>query len=113
MNSVILKALSSGDKLYCVFIDYEKCFDSINQENISTHFVKLLKSIYTSVKACVRYEHEFSAFIESKIGLKQGDTSSPLIFMMFVNDVIEHINSDFDEFFTFGPCEIILDIVCR
>ena len=29
--SVISKVLGSGQKLYCVFIDYEKCFDKINR----------------------------------------------------------------------------------
>ena len=29
LYSIISKVLNDGEKLYCVFIDYEKCFDII------------------------------------------------------------------------------------
>jgi hypothetical protein len=55
LHSVISKVLNSGDKLYCMFIDYVKCFDKIDRsylwyklliENISSRLVGILKSMY-------------------------------------------------------------------
>ena len=31
LHSIISKVLNAGEKLYCVFIDYEKCFDKIDK----------------------------------------------------------------------------------
>ena len=117
LHSVISKVLGSGQKLYCVFIDYEKCFDKINRlflwqklitENVSCKLVKAIKSMYLTVKSCVRYKSFFSEFFSSSIGLKQGDPSSPLLFMLFVNDIIENINSDLEDIFTLNEIKLFL-----
>ena len=103
LHAVISKVLNEGQKLYCIFIDYEKCFDKIDRsllwqklltENVSCKLVKAIKSMYTVVKSCVKYKSSFSSFFDSSIGLKQGDPSSPLLFMLFVNDIVENINVD-------------------
>ena len=105
LHSVISKVLNAGQKLYCIFIDYMLCFDKINRsflfrkllnEQISTKFVNAIKTMYTVVRSCVRYNHSQSEYFISNIGLKQGDPSSPLLFMFFVNDLAQNINTDLD-----------------
>ena len=109
--------LSSGEKLYCVFIDYKKCFDKIDRtylwhklllENVSCKFVKAIKAMYTTVKLCIRYKSSFSQFFTSHIGLKQGDPSSPLLFMLFVNDIVNNINVDLNGVFTINELKLFL-----
>jgi len=79
------------------------CFDKINRsflfqkllkEQVSTKFVNAIKSMYAVVRSCVRYNNHHSNFFESHIGLKQGDPGSPLLFMFFVNDLSQNINTD-------------------
>ena len=99
--SIIAKTLSAGEKLYCVFIDYEKAFDKVNRtflwqklisENISSKFVTALRAMYSVVRSCVRFKSAKSRFFTSYNGLKQGDPSSPLLFMLFINDIIQNIH---------------------
>ena len=115
LHAIISKVLHSGQKLYCVFIDYEKCFDKIDRsllwqklllQNVSCKLVKAIKSMYTTVKLCVRFKSCFSQAFDSYIGLKQGDPSSPLLFMLFVNDIIENINADLQDVFTINELKL-------
>ena len=69
-----------------------------------------LKSMYRTVKACVRYKTEYSELFSSEIGLKQGDPSSPLLFMMFVNDIKRSINDDINDLFTINELKIFLTL---
>ena len=117
LHSVISKVINSGERLYCVFIDYEKCFDKVDRsflwqkllsENVSCKLVKAIKSMYNTVKLCVRYKSSFSQFFDSYIGLKQGDPSSPLLFMLFVNDIIDNINSDLSHIFSVNELKLFL-----
>ena len=56
--------------------------------------------MYSTVKQCVRYNGNMSDFFSSHIGLKQGDPSLSLMFIMFVNDILSCINTDLDGIFT-------------
>ena len=71
LQSVVSKVLSKGQKLYCVFIDYEKCFDKIDRaflwqkllsQNVSCKLVRAIKSMYSVVKSCVRYKSCYFTF---------------------------------------------------
>ena len=117
LHSIITKVLNAGEKLYCVFIDYEKCFDKIDRtflwqklisENVSSKLVTAIKSMYTTVKSCIRFKSTYSSFFNSYAGLKQGDPSSPLLFMLFVNDIIDNINADLGNIFTLNQMKLFL-----
>ena len=117
LHAVISRVLNKGQKLYCIFINYENCFDKIDRsflwqklltENVSCKLVRAIKSMYNTVKSCVKYKSSFSSFFESNIGLKQGDSSSPLLFMLFVNDVVENINSDLENIFSVNELKLFL-----
>ena len=74
----------------------------------SSKLVKAIKSMYTTVKLCVKYNNTFSQCFDSYVGLKQGDPSSPLLFMLFVNDMLQHINSNLDGIFTLDGIKLFL-----
>jgi hypothetical protein len=110
LHSIIAKTLSLKKEIYCCFIDFETCFDKITRshlfhklitENISSRFVWSIRAMYNTVKACVKYKSENSTFFTSNIGVKQGNPSSSLMFLFYVNDILLNINSNID-----GICSI-------
>ena len=56
--------------------------------------------MYLVVKSKVRYDSELSPFIESNIGVKQGDPCSTILFLFFINDIVNSIDSNIDGIFT-------------
>ena len=117
LHSIISKVINSREKLYCVFIDLEKAFDRIDRislwhklivENVSSKMVRALKAMYTVVKAYIRHYRSYSEFIDSHFGVKQGDPSSPMIFIIFLNDLEESIRDGLDGIFTIEDIKIFL-----
>ena len=49
--------------------------------------------MYESVKVCVRSMHKLSDFLESYVGVKQGESLSTLLFIIFINDMASEIAS--------------------
>ena len=113
----LLKLLSAGEKLYCIFIDYEKDFVKVNRSflwqkllsgNVSSKFVNALSSMYSIVRSCVRFQATKSRFFTSFNGLKQRDPSPPLIFMLFIIGIVQNINVGIENIFTVDDMQLFL-----
>ena len=64
--------------------------------------------MYSIVRSCVRFQSAKSRFFTSYNGLKQGDPSSPLLFMLFINDIIQNIHVGLDKIFTIDDMQSFL-----
>ena len=97
LQTLISEFLGRKKKLYnCCFIDYQKAFDSVNHVKLWRRLIKLgitgklfnvVKSMYDQIKSCVRFDDELSNFYRCHKGPVQGEALSPLIFLLFVNDI--------------------------
>ena len=101
----ILKGLidivfSKGLKLYVCFVDYEKAYDLIDRaclfhklmkEGLSSKCINVFKSMYSKVKLKVSTDADKPLF-SSNVGLLQGESTSPLLFSLFVNDLENSLN---------------------
>jgi exonuclease III len=103
LSSIINSQLSQKRKLYTAFVDFQKAFDSINRDalwskllsmGMSSKIVKILQVIYTDVKSCVRQFNTVSEFFNVSLGVKQGEPLSPLLFLMFINDMENILQSN-------------------
>jgi hypothetical protein len=101
LHSIIKKVLANRSSLYCCFVDYEKAFDTVNRQalwsklfeiGVSSKMLKILTAIYKNVSACIKSFSGLSEFFEVSLGLKQGEPLSPILFLLFVNDVACNMN---------------------
>ena len=104
LNSLIDRVVNyEKNRLYCCFIDFKKAFDMVYRNGIfvklvrygcSCKIIKIVQSIYSTVCTCVRSNGIYSDFFESFSGVKQGETLSPLLFLLFINDMYSFLNTD-------------------
>lgn len=94
----------------CVFIDFKKAYDTIDRNilwkrlsdtGITGKMFGAVKSLYMSVKSCVRFNHLKTDWFDVNCGLRQGCTLSPLLFNIFINDLSMFLKS-FVKCFTIG-----------
>ena len=64
--------------------------------------------MYSVVKSVIKHRGSISDPIESFLGVKQIDARSSLLFMMFVNDINENINTNIEEIFTLNDIKLFL-----
>ena len=64
--------------------------------------------MYSAVKAGVRYQSKLSGFFESDIGVKQGDPCSTILFLFFINDISNNLNTNIDNLFTVDELKLCI-----
>ncbi len=103
-NVFLLKTLwekyckSQNQPLYVGFIDFKKAFDSVWHEalmlklqrsGISKHFYNTLKHMYQNIECTVKCNNGTQSMpFPVKRGVRQGDVLSPLLFNLFLNDIV-------------------------
>ena len=82
--------------LYCTFIDYRKAFDYVVHKNlwykllnigISGKMLTVIQSMYSRARACVKSQTGLSDSFDCILGVRQGESLSPFLFAMFINDL--------------------------
>ena len=88
-------------RLYCAFIDYRKAFDSVNRvalwrkllcNNIDGKIFKVILNIYDNAKSCVKAGENIFMFLSSMSGVRQGENLSPILFSLFLNDLVHFMS---------------------
>ena len=101
LHSLIYKSFKDRKKLYVALFDWEKMFDRIVRcclcqkiisENVSSKVTIVIKNQCIALSkrvSVIKALHPTS--LTKKIGVKQGDPSSSLLSLFFLNEIIKHI----------------------
>ena len=102
LDSIIHKYVyTNKSSLYILYVDFSKAYDLVIRHNlwtklayygVSVEMIKYMKEIYRDVRACVKVgSHQTTDCFPSIIGLRQGDKWSCIGFVLFLNDLADHL----------------------
>ena len=120
LYTCVQKYMNRGDKFYVAYIDFSKAFDSMQHSllwsvlfrtGVQGKMLRMLKSMYSTVQACVRCGSENTEYFKSLQGLKQGCLASPTLFSLFINELAHDIISQGKHGLQFSPNDIDIFIM--
>lgn len=91
-----------GRKVFAIFVDFRRAFDSVPHGllweklaklNISKKIITLLSDLYSKAKLKLEINGEESREINIGKGVLQGESASPLLFNLFINDLTEYLRA--------------------
>ena len=97
LKSLINKYLHKNkNKIYACFVDLKKAFDSVWRKALLYKLYKagagkkifnIIKGQYEETKSAFKHQEWHSEYFEITQGVKQGDSLSPTLFNLFINDL--------------------------
>ncbi|CAM2114001.1 unnamed protein product [Caretta caretta] len=97
LHIILNQAKKSKKSLGVIFIDIVKAVDSVSHDHImwvlrerglDQHIVDIISDSYKNVHTRIQVGKEFTSPIEIKVGIKQGDPMSPLLFNLALDPLI-------------------------
>lgn len=102
LQSLIEIAKANRNKLYCAFIDFKQAFDKVWRtglwqklidSNINGKCFTFIKNMYKDIKSRISTPEGSSAFFPCQSGIGQGETLSPIMFSLYLNDVEHYLHT--------------------
>lgn len=82
---------------FIVFIDLKRAFDSVKHGilwdklfhlGIIGKIIRVLRQMYNNAKLTVKSKDEYTRLMDVTEGVLQGDSLSPLLFILFISDIV-------------------------
>ena len=98
VKECIHKYTEKGSPIYMAFLDLSKAYDRLIHKKLFTilkkagiphYLIETIKSLYCNQKAYIKYNGHKSTEWNITQGVRQGAILSPLLFSIYINDIIE------------------------
>jgi hypothetical protein len=102
LSSIVETRIKHKLSTFTAFIDFKKAYDFINRDmlwmrlqesGISGKMHRAISSLYSFVSSSVRVNSLNTDWFEVRTGLRQGCILSPLLFNLYINDLITYLKS--------------------
>lgn len=102
LTSIIRNRKIQGKQTYTAFLDAEKAFDRVDRNlllyklltlGLKGHIYENIKCIYHEAICCINVNNMLTDWFKTDSGVKQGDTLSPTLFNIFINDLVTDVKS--------------------
>ena len=96
-NTLIDQAKFLGHPLYAAFIDLQKAYDSVCHPllfskmvmaGLDPKFCNIVEDMYVNASYRIKVGSKLGSSFSTNVGLHQGDPLSPLLFNLFIADII-------------------------
>ena len=100
MRQIMEKSIEYNRPAYLCFIDLEKAFDRVQlrdiihllyDRQIPHNLIKTIENIYTGNSAQAKVNNEYTEPIPTEKGIRQGDSLSPLLFNIVMDEIIKKV----------------------
>ena len=88
MHACLLDASSAFDRVH-----YGKLFDVLMKRNMPAVFIRLLLDSYLNQRICAAWGACKSDFFQATNGVKQGSIISPILFTVYVDELIARLQA--------------------
>jgi len=102
LTSIIRNQKNSKKSTFVCFVDFEKAFDRVDRDLLFYKLRKMkiggkifnsFRAIYSDCQACVNINNYCTDWFDTNSGVRQGDPLSPTLFCLYINDLVQEINS--------------------
>ncbi len=102
LTTIIRNGKLQGKSTFTALRDAEKAFDRADRElllfkllnlGIKGHICENIKAIYKEAICCINVNNMLTDWFQTYNGIIQGDTLLPTLFNIFINDLVDDVNS--------------------
>jgi hypothetical protein len=97
LSEVLRRRVAEKKSTFVGFIDFAKAFDTVwrdalflklSRSGVQGRMLRMIRALYRRTEATVRVNGQFTNIFETFLGVRQGGVLSPLLFLVYIDDLV-------------------------